>query len=131
MIIEILDGAGVVITKVNTNQPEVDMAFYGGVSWRPFVRTLDEETAAARKEKIKEVIEYRKETIDAVIDEAVVSAEVLYHLFPLLNLAGADPKWQLAYDIWEYAVSKLSQMAAWPLATILAYDPKTDAGWPS
>jgi len=131
MIIEILDNQDGVITKVaNAGNPADDVALYGGASWRPYTPSADEELAAARLDKIAEVLEHRKETLDNAVDDAAKVAETLYLLWDVFNTAGADPKWQLAYDIWAYAKTKVNQINAWPIDQVEAYDPATDPSWP-
>lgn len=83
-----------------------------------------DKIAATRAEGLR-----RMKLASAAIESAD-DVRMLALLWPALNAPGTNPTLAKLRDIYLYAKTKTAALAAADLATVEAYDPAADAGWP-
>ena len=136
MIIEILDGADAVITKVsNVSDPDAEVTAYGGVSWRKWVQPDDERVEKLRRRKLAETKAEGLRRVGVIIpamaninilDLIVEAVEASMMVAPQ---AGSDM--EKVKQIYLYAKTRITAAQTATEDQLNAYDPATDPGWPT
>jgi len=133
MIIEVLDGSDIVLVRVVTSEPDIEVVTYGGVSWREYIQPDIERISVLRDNKIEQTKAEGLRRISEIVPaiSTIEMVNLILELWPMLNTGSASADMILVKDIYVYARARIGAAESATEAQLNAYDPTTDTGWPT
>jgi len=110
--------------------PPSNLYDWDGTAW---VLNQQRELDKARAEKQQEVADLASSrcSVHMPAINSLAMIQLMEDLWPLLVSPETNPDVVAIKDIGVYAKAKYAEIASWDLATVEAYDPGTDVGFPS
>lgn len=132
-MIEVLDGQGAVIARVDSNEPDAEVALYGGDSWRPYVEPAAVTLERNRAQKVREIrAEGRGRIIalepDLANEDVLAAVRLVIRDTDATLTPGSDL--DTARQIFVYMRARIAEAKTATQAQLDNYDPATDPNWP-